>query len=191
MRTRDLLGALFQLKSEPGKPDTVFQKIRDTLFSIPEARHVLNEQAIIEQLEFIRNVFGYLRLFHHVDAQVVFDLSICGKHELYSGGIVFQALVPNTNTDVGVSGGDRPSSAGGMEDANSSSAFGSSRSEPITKNAYETFAAGGQYDNLLASFMPPTASVPLSAIGVNFAIEKIIHAVVLYQMKPTVSKRDT
>jgi histidyl-tRNA synthetase len=179
----DLLGALFQLKSEPGKPDTIFQKIRDTLFSIPEARLVLNEQAIIDQLEFIRNVFSYLKLFHHVDAHVVFDISVCGKHDSYSRGIVFQALVPNTNTDVGV---ERPTQ---NEDtgSSSSSAFGSSRSEPVTQNAFETIALGGQYDSLIASFMPPTASTPLSAVGVNFAIEKIVNAVAMFKMKPTVS----
>ena len=198
-RKIDLLGSLFQIKSEPGKPEAVFARVRDTLFSSAEARSVLSEARVVEQLDFIRSLFGFLRLLH-VDAHIVFDISICGKHDLYTGGLVFQALVPNTNVDLTVGGGG---SAGGGGDRgsgaplpcddspahfsgnfnNNSSFGGGGRVESTTQNAFETIALGGQYDNLIASFMPPTASVPLSAVGVNFAIEKIVTAVALAHMK--------
>ena len=192
----DLLGALFSLKSEPGKPESIFPKIRDTLFSSPEARAVLNEQRLMDQFDYIRSVFAYLKVLHHSDAHVVFDLSICGKHDLYTGGLVFQALVPNTNFDLGTGsaasvGGSGEKNARGGDTPNtpevSAGIFsgGSARSgaESQTQNAYETLALGGQYDALIAGFMPPTASVPLSALGVNFAVEKIVSAVVWANLK--------
>lgn len=197
-RKIDLLGSLFQIKSEPGKPESVFARIRDTLFSSPDARSVLSESRVIEQLDFVRSVFGFLRLLH-IDAHIVFDISICGKHDLYTGGLVFQALVPNSNVDLSVGGSGGGAGGGGGDRAsgvalpcddspahfsgNFGNIGGGGRIESSTQNAYETIALGGQYDNLIASFMPPTASVPLSAVGVNFAIEKIVTAVTLAHMK--------
>jgi len=141
-------------------------------------------------LDLIATIFQYLRPLGKLDQHVSFALGICGKAELYSGGVIFQALVPNLSAESNSSNNMAMNTATTLNEhvnrslfaASSSSTASSSRSDSLL-NAYETIALGGQYDKLIASFMPPTSPITFSAIGVNFALEKIVSSMIAYQIK--------
>ena len=106
----------------------------------------------------LRNIISWLKVFG-ID-NVIVDVGLVGKRDIYAGGVIFQAFVHPTILNEQLEKKELPT--------------------------YDVIALGGCYDALIGNFTPPnSSSIPLSAVGVNFAIEKLVNSVIIHQLKPT------
>ena len=114
--------------------------------------------AVERAVQEIQLVYQYLRAFNSTTSRraVILDLGFVSGSPVFSEGLVFQAY-------SGAGG-----SVGSVEGLANQGGQGSSE-------VMDVLALGGRYDKLITTFRPPLSrKVPLAAIGVNFAVDKLV-----------------
>ena len=172
-RQVDWLGSCLTLRADHTQVDLAVSRVRELLQSAPPSATPLPSQKsrdawgakVEEALGEVRSLYDLLKAIG-VAEYVVFDLGLTAKRELYGGALTFQAFMhANANAATSDSSARQASSP-------------SSSAAPSSTLAFDPIAVGGCYDRLLAQLMHPNASSAMSGVGVNLAMEKILHAVI-------------
>ncbi len=183
VRSVDYLGAALTIVGEPGATDTVIRKVTQALGTLHGTGHSANQPYItgvedsdarlMDAFDSMRLTFAALDTFG-LSSRVIWDTGLVGNYDLYAGGMVFQAY--SNHTHVSAASANR--TGGGVSHASP----GVSATGKTAVGTMDVVAVGGRYDSLIGRFVPPNSTqTPVSAVGMNVAIEKIIaHTIALY-----------
>ena len=169
-RQVDWLGSCLTLRADHTQVEPALTRVRELLQSAPPASFLPAARDREDRMRAVENALAEVKALYDllkasgVAEYVVFDLGLTGKRELYGGALTFQAFT-HANTAL----------ADAVMRRTPGSPASLGMNAPV---AFDPIAVGGCYDRLLAQLMPPNASTAMSGVGMNLAVEKILHAVI-------------